>query len=124
MNRMELKNYIEEVYGVTPDCPWADSPDHEVYRHTTNRKWFGLIMPVKRSHFGLDGDGEIDVVNLKCDPVMIGSVRMNRGVYPAYHMNKANWISVALDGTADEEMIKMLLCMSYDLTAPRMRKKN
>lgn len=119
MNRIELKNYIEEVYGITPDCPWAESPGHEVFRHRVSRKWFGLILSVRRSFFGLEGDEKIDVVNLKCDPVIIGSVRMNRGVFPAYHMNKANWISVTLDGTADDEMIKTLLSMSYDITMKR-----
>ena len=38
-------------------------------------------------------------------------------VVPAYHMNKEHWITAALDGSAPEDEIKILLAMSYDLTA-------
>ena len=31
-------------------------------------------------------------------------------------MNKAHWLTVALDGTVQEETIKFLLDMSYELT--------
>lgn len=34
-----------------------------------------------------------------------------------YHMNKEHWITAALDGSAPEDEIKILLAMSYDLTA-------
>ena len=37
-------------------------------------------------------------------------------MFPAYHMSKAHWLTVALDGTTDEDKIKFLLDMSYDLT--------
>ncbi len=36
-------------------------------------------------------------------------------------MNKANWISVALD-EADDDEIKALLDMSYALTMPKVKK--
>jgi len=31
-------------------------------------------------------------------------------------MNKAHWLSVALDGTAAEETLRFLVDMSYELT--------
>jgi len=31
-------------------------------------------------------------------------------------MNKAHWISVALDGTVEDETIKFLVDMSYEMT--------
>ena len=40
-------------------------------------------------------------------------------------MNKENWITTALDGSAPEDKIKMLVDMSYELTrkkAPRKKK--
>ena len=36
----------------------------------------------------MPGDESIDVVNLKCDPLLIGSLRSEPGFFPAYHMNK------------------------------------
>ncbi len=40
----------------------------------------------------------------------------NRGFFGAYHMNKTNWISVALYGTADDEKVKMLVDLSFEMT--------
>ena len=80
-------------------------------------------MDVPKSKLGLRGDGMIDVVNLKCDSVLIGSLRLEKGIFPAYHMSKDKWISVALDGSIDDEQIKMLLDMSYELTALKIKQK-
>lgn len=38
-------------------------------------------------------------------------------------MSKANWITVSLDGSVEDEKIKMLLDMSFNATAPKIRKK-
>ena len=65
----------------------------------------------------------LDVVDLKCDPILIGSLRKEAGYFPAYHMSKASWITVALDGSVPDEQIKMLLDMSYDATARKVKKK-
>lgn len=29
----------------------------------------------------------IDIVNLKCDPVLIGSLQSEKGIFPVYHMS-------------------------------------
>lgn len=41
---------------------------------------------------------------------------MKEGFFPAYHMNKENWISILLDGTVSADEIKPLLELSYQLT--------
>jgi predicted DNA-binding protein (MmcQ/YjbR family) len=41
---------------------------------------------------------------------------MEPGIVPGWHMNKAHWITVALDGTVEDEKIRILLDMSYELT--------
>ena len=123
MNRLELKQYIAETYGIEPDCPWIKNPNFEVYRHSNNKKWFALIMDIPRNRIGLRGTDTIDVVNLKCDPLLLGSVRTESGIFPAYHMNKENWVTAALDGSASDEIIKILLDVSYELTAAKIKHK-
>lgn len=123
MNRLELKKYITETCGVEPDCPWIKNPNFEVYRHSSNKKWFALIMDIPRNRIGLRGTDIIDVVNLKCDPLLLGSVRTESGIFPAYHMNKENWVTAALDGNASDEVIKMLLDVSYELTVAKIKHK-
>ena len=123
LNKQDLQKYILDVYGVIPDFPWENDLTSAVYRHTNNRKWFALVMYIPKSKLGLREDGMIDVVNLKCDPVLIGSLRMEKGIFPAYHMSKDKWISVALDGSVDDEQIKMLIDMSFELTALKIQRK-
>ena len=65
----------------------------------------------------------MDLINLKCDPLLIGSLIKEKGIFRAYHMNKSYWISVLLDGSTDDETIKWLLNLSYDLTKVNNRKK-
>ena len=75
-----------------------------------------MIMDIPRKNLKLSGDCEISVVNLKCDTRLIGSFRMEPGIFPGWHMNKAHWLSVALDGTTEDEKIRFLVDMSYELT--------
>ena len=113
---MDLLSYIEETYGVAGEHPFAKEPATCVFRHGNNRKWFAVIMEIPKEKLGLAGSGPITVVNVKCDPRLIGSFREEKGIYPAYHMSKDHWLTVALDGTVEEDEIRFLLDMSYDLT--------
>ena len=72
-------------------------------------------MDVSKNKLELEGDESMDVVNFKCDPILIDSLRNEDGFFPAYHMNKEHWITVSLDDVCDEK-IKMLLDISFELT--------
>ena len=116
MNRTELTKIISQQYGAEPEYLWASAPDYAVFRHGHNRKWFAVIMDVPARVLGLDDPQKLDIVNFKCDPFLIGSLLQQEGFFPAYHMNKSTWISAALDGSAPDDDILMLLDMSFDLT--------
>ena len=116
MNRQELEKYIVDTYGVKPEYPWSKYPTFAVFRQETNQKWFAVIMDIPRKNLKITGEGEISVVNLKCDTRLIGTFREEPGIFPGWHMNKAHWLSVALDGTVEVEKIRFLVDMSYALT--------
>jgi len=116
MKRETLERYIEETYGAIGERLFAKYPSFMVFRHGHNRKWFAVIMEIPKEKLGLSGGGDIQVVNVKCDTRLIGSFREEKGIFPAYHMSKAHWLTVSLDGTVEEDKIKFLLDMSYDLT--------
>lgn len=124
MNRSQLDKYITDYYGVRAERLFEKNPGFQVYRHNDTKKWFAMIMDLPESRLGLDGQKIIDVVNLKCDPILIGSLRLEQGCYPAYHMNKENWITVALDESVPDEKLRMLVDMSYELTRKKLRRKN
>ncbi len=111
------------VYGILHEGRAGRAPDHEVFRHSGNRKWFAVIMDVPKCRLGLQDDGRMDVVNLKCDPILTGSLLLEEGFYPAYHMSKSRWISAALDGSIPNEKLEMLLDLSHRATAPTVRRK-
>ncbi len=123
MTRDEITAYILDVYGVTPDAPWANDPEDVVFRHENNRKWFALLMTIPKKRIGLEGDEPIDVVNMKCDPVLLGSLLMEKGFFPAYHMNKDKWITAALDGSADDDRIRFVLDFSFEATSVHIKRK-
>ncbi len=114
MDRQQIFDHVKQRYGTVPDHPWADQ--NAVLRHKENKKWYGLIMEVGRDKLGLPGDGQVDILNVKCDPVLIGSLRAQEGFHPAYHMNKEQWISIRLDGSAPAETVKSLLDLSFAAT--------
>ena len=51
------------------------------------------------------------------------SLRGEPGIFPAYHMNKASWITASLDGSVQAKTIELLLDVSYELTKPKPRRK-
>ena len=116
MNRSELEAYITEIYSTEGEHLFTKYPSFLVFRHSGNRKWFSVIMDIPRKNLKLPGEGEISVVNLKCDTRLIGDFREEPGIFPGWHMNKAHWLSVALDGSVEDEKIKFLVDMSYELT--------
>ena len=118
-----ILDYIESSYGAVPDFPWENSEDDCVLRHKTSKKWFALIMlNVKRSVMGLEGDGHISVMNLKCDPRLIGSLVGRPGYHSAYHMNKEHWISILLDGTVPCDEVCSMIDLSYALTSQKKKR--
>lgn len=122
LDRENLDKYIAETYGAKAEFPWLKYSSHAVYRHSDNKKWFALIMDIPKSKLGLPGDEIAVVMNLKCDPILIGSLLNDEGVFSGYHMNKAYWITVLLDGTVDDEKLKWLLDISFQLTKKSKRK--
>ena len=116
MNREELAVYLTETYGITGEYLFARYPNFQVFRHDGKKKWFAVLMDIPRKNLGLEGENQISVVNLKCDTRLIGSFRMELGIFPGWHMNKAHWLTVALDGTGEDEKVKFLVDMSYELT--------
>lgn len=114
--RNDILTYVEEHFGTKPEYLWISTPNAAVLRHTDNAKWYGLIMDIPYSRLGVSNDAIVDVLNVKCDPLMVGALLMNDGYYPAYHMNKEHWISILLDGSVSIDDIYRLINESFELT--------
>lgn len=119
--RGDILTFAADHYQIAPDYPWMSLPGYAVLRHSDTKKWFAVIMDVPRDRLGLPGNDLVDILNLKCDPALSGSLRLRPGFLPAYHMHRGNWITILLDGTVDRETLFSLLEMSYDFTASRRK---
>lgn len=113
----EVIAYIAEAYGAQPEYPWAKSPGNGIFRHRENRKWFAaLILNISKERIGLEGEEIVDILNLKCDPLLMEGILDGRSRLPGYHMNKKHWISILLDGSVGMGEIASLIDMSHGLT--------
>jgi len=123
MNKEAFISLVQDTYGVTGEALFSRDPETLVFRHRGNQKWFAIMMKISRKSLHLTGEGTVLAVNLKCDPLLIGSLRQENGFFPAWHMNKDHWITAALDGTAADDTLRFLVEMSYTLTAPKKRRR-
>ena len=120
--KQEILDYAKKTYKSIPDNPFSLAPTYQVLRHEDTRKWFALFMDITRDKLGLDGTDVIDVINLKCNPILSGSLRKMKGYFPAYHMHRENWITILLDGTVPTKYIIPLIDLSFELTDKKPRK--
>lgn len=120
-HRDDVLAYAQRSFQTTPEYLWANSPESAVLRHK-NKKWYALIMCVSADKFGGDAHETVDVINVKCDPLMLGSMLMQSGFFPAYHMNKSSWISILLDGSVPQKQVYAALQMSYAAVAAQSGK--
>ena len=111
-NRLTLS--IECQYQEKPDYPFAKLPTYGVFRYPANRKWYALIMNLKRALVdkectGRQKDEIVEVLNLKIEENSEQDLLKIRGIYPGYHMNRAHWISIILDDSLEDEFILTLI---------------
>lgn len=120
--RGRLFSYLQEHYNTQPEYLWENTPDAAIFRHPASGKWYAVFLRVPADRIGLEG-GPLHILNVKCDPILIGGLRSEPGFYPAYHMNKNTWVTIQLDGPVDDGQIIPLLEDSYDSVRPKTRKR-
>jgi len=115
MTRKALEALLTEEYGAEPEYLFRSSPETAVFRHGHNKKWFAVIMEIAKEKLGLRSSERVTVVNVKCDVELGELLRGEKGIYPAYHMNKRHWLTLVPE-EIDEERLRFLLAGSYRLT--------
>ena len=105
---------VQEKYGNQLEYLWEKSPDTAVLRHESNQKWYAVLMKISWEKLDKGREGLVEVINVKHDQVV--SLIQEKGIYPAFHMNKRYWISVPLDDTFTDEKVLELFEISWDLT--------
>ncbi len=119
--RENVVEYIKSKYGTSPEYLWRLFPFYAVFRRADNRKWYAIIMDLPKSKLGFEGQDKIDILDIKCTPVVRG-VGNKKGFLPAYHLNRENWITVLLDGSVDTETVFGLIDESYEIAKRKSKK--
>ena len=107
-----IAHALYEHFGEVPDHPFETAEDYGVFRYPKNRKWYGLIMLLPRQKVEKDCPDPaemLEILNVKIPPESRETLLKNDGVYPCYHMNRDNWISIALDDRLPDGTILELL---------------
>ena len=119
MTKDELIRYVAERFSTDAEYPWDD--ESFIFRHSSNRKWFAVAMRVPYRRLGIEREEAADIVDVKCSPLLMGVYRVLPGILPGYHMNKEHWLTILLDGSAEDSLVKELLEISFDLTNKRVK---
>ena len=112
-NRLAQKIY--EKYEDSPVFPWDDFSGG-VFKNPNNGKWYAIVMAINIQKVDKKLAGDVEVVNIKLDPQKIKELHKEQGFYPAYHMNKKNWISILLNDTVPDDFLFELLDESHTFT--------
>ena len=109
-----IMTQVQEKYGNQLEYLWEKSPDTAVLRHEGNKKWYAVLMIISWDKLEKDREGLVEAVNLKNNQV--ADLLSQKGIYPAFHMNKRYWISLTLDDSLSGDDVLDLLEISWNLT--------
>ena len=122
--RDEIFKYAKEYFGSEPEYLWQKDPNSAILRNNSNSKWYAIIMNISKRTLGLKDDENTDILNVKCDPIMIGSLVDNKRYFRAYHMNKEHWITLILNGEIPLQEIFSMINLSFEIVNTKKKKNN
>ena len=104
-----LAAILRKRYGDTQDDPWNGKYlGHVVLRRMDSRKWYALTMNIDGKHIGCPGTRR-DVLVVRAGEKRVPLLLGRKGFLPAYHMNRAAWVTILLDDcVTDDEILSEL----------------
>ena len=112
-----ITDLIISLYHDRPEFLWANYPGYGIFRNASNKKWYAGIMNVSKLKLAQNEDLEVAILNVKQDFQKIPDLLKKKGFYPAYHMNKKNWVTIILDDALSDTEIMQYVKTSYRLLA-------
>ena len=112
----EIIDYCNNKYGGNRVNPFKKYPDILALVNEKN-KWYSLFLDVEYNKLNKNTDitTKLKILNVKYPTDKILEIIDNKNIFPAYHMNKKHWISIAIDKNIKLETIKELIGISYSL---------
>lgn len=108
MNIESFRSFCLSQKGVTEEFPFDENT---------------LVFKVMGKMFALTDLDSFQSINLKCDPEISVQLREQyASVLPGYHMNKKHWITIVMNGSIADKVLKQWIDSSYQLVAASMSK--
>jgi len=108
MNIESYRNICMDMKVVTEEFPFGENT---------------LVYKVMGKMFALTDLDLFTSINLKCLPEIGVELRERYpAVQPGYHMNKKHWITVQMDGSIPDKLIKSWIMESYELVVKSLTK--
>jgi predicted DNA-binding protein (MmcQ/YjbR family) len=110
MNSTGLRRCCLGHPGSVEDFPFG--PEHSVFR-------------VAGKMFALSSLDRAPLeVSVKCEPELAAQLRHTyAAIRPGYHLNKRHWITITLDGSLPDRLVRDLVEDSYDLVMSALPKR-
>ena len=109
MNIEELRDYCIAKAAVTESFPFDEST---------------LVFKVAGKMFLLTDLVDAFSMNIKNTPEKVIELKEQYpSVLPGYHMNKIHWVTVMIDGTITDNLLKQWIDESYDLIVAGFSRK-
>jgi predicted DNA-binding protein (MmcQ/YjbR family) len=110
MTHKEIEEYILSFPNTWLDYPFGEGT--ATYKVGHKDVGEGKIYAI------IQDDSKPLRISLKCDPILAETLREKyETVVPGYHLNKKHWNTVICTGQLDDEEIKDLVRLSYNLVA-------
>lgn len=109
-------NYVKAKYDNDLEFLWKKSPKNAIWRNQNNRKWYGAVLVISKNKLKIESNEMVEILDLRYQKNDIKNIIDNYKIFPGYHMNKDNWITIILDGRVELEEIYQLIDNSYQLS--------
>ena len=123
--REMLDAYVKEKYRIEPEILPFSHENYEICRHPDTGRWFAVFIVKSRRAFGLEGDGDVEIVSFRIrDAMLRNMVARQPGYLWGYPSSKWNWTSAVLDETVPFEDICRWIDESYKATRSKTKNLN
>ncbi len=108
-------SYVNDKYNDELEFLWPKFPKNAIFRRKDNAKWYAALLNLPKYKLGLDSNEDVDIIDLRIDPLSVDTTVDREKYFPGYHMNKKHWFTICLDGSVPIEEIYDWIDASYHL---------
>lgn len=107
MTLKEINDFLLDFEGAYLDFPFGE--ESSVYKNRDGKIFAIVAHETKPLR-----------ISLKCDPLLAEKLRDTyESVMPGYHLNKKHWNTIVLSGQVEDDELKGLMHLSYNLASDK-----